>query len=39
VQSLPFNSAGSASVLQMEKAYRGLSSINPRGLGSGRFWC
>jgi len=30
-------SAGSASVLQMEKAYRGLSSINPRGLGSGRF--
>ena len=37
VQSLPFNSAGSASVLQMEKAYRGLSSINPRGLGSGRF--
>ena len=37
VQSLPFNSAGSSSALQMEKAYRGLTSINPRGLGNGRF--
>jgi len=37
VQSLPFNSAGSPSVLQMEKTYRGLTAINPRGLGSGRF--
>jgi len=37
MQSLPFNSAGSSSVLQMEKAYRGLTAINPRGLGSGRF--
>jgi outer membrane receptor protein involved in Fe transport len=37
LQSLPFNTAGSASVLQMEKAYRGLTAIDPRGLGSGRF--